>query len=293
MTWATWAAALVGAKPVYLYKLEKDNEVAFYTSRSSEYSAAPATMDLSIFDFDNVFELQDVFAADFSERPIAHSSIKLTQNSAKRLVTISLPRTDAFAQKFIGDLGIAETKVSIWQGFENDTDKEFPRLFLGEVRLVKPTWATVSLVCEDSGSIIKGKGIAAVIQRPCRHALYHGGCGLTLANWQGTGAATAMSSGVVTVTEAASEADGYYAGGIISYGGALQLITAHSGTSLTVLGAVGDLEADIGASGTQSVEIAAGCNRSMSVCDGTFSNSANFGGFKELTDSPFDGRSIT
>ena len=292
MTWATWAATLVGAKPVYLYQIEKDGEAAYYTSRFSTYSALPATMELDIFDFADFFAQVDFFRADFSERPIGHSAIRSSSNSAKRLVTITLPRTDAFAQKFIGELGIATTKISIWKGYENDPDQEFPRIFTGEIRLVKPTWLTVSLICEDSGLIIKGKGIADVIQRPCRHALYFGKCTLALADWQTTGSATAMSSGIVTVTEAALEADGYYAGGIISYGGALQLITEHTGTALTVLGAVGDLESDISGSGTQSVEIAKGCNRSMTDCI-SFDNDDNFGGFKELTDSPFDGRSVT
>lgn len=276
MSWATWAAKVFGAKSVYLYKIEKDGDSAYYTSRFADYSAA----------------VDGNPAVDFLDRPIAHSTIRSTSKSSKRHVTISLPRTDAFAQKFIGELGISTTKVSIWQGFENDPDKEFPRIFLGEVILVKPSWAGISLVCEDSGLIIRGKGIADVIQRPCRHALYYGKCTLALAGYQTTGAATAMSGGVVTVTEAASQSDGYYAGGIIDYGGVLQLITSHVGTSLGVLGAVGDLEADITASGTQSVSIARGCNRSMTDCI-TFDNDDNFGGFKELTDSPFGGRSIT
>lgn len=293
MSWATWAATLIGSKPVYLYKIEKDAEVAFYTSRFADYSAAPATMPIDFFDPADFFSRVDFFAETFSKRPIAHSAIRETSNSRKRSVTISLPRTDAFAQKFIGDLGAAETRVSIWQGFENDTvDKEFVRLFSGDVLIVKPAWGGISLVCEDDGTQGKAKGIADVIQRPCRHALYYGKCTLALADYQTTGAATAMTGNVVTVTEASAQADGYYSGGIMAYGGALQLITAHSGTTLTLLGQVGDLLADIAASGTQSVSIARGCNRSMSDCD-SFANSANFGGFQHLTDSPFDGRSIT
>ncbi len=293
MSWATWAATLIGSKPVYLYKIEKDGDAAYYTSRFADYSAAPASMAIDFFEPDDFFSRIDFFAETFSKRPIAHSAIRETSNTRKKTVTLSLPRTDAMAQKFIGDLGQAETRVTIWQGFENDTvDKEFVRMFSGDVLMVKPTWGAVSLVCEDDGTQGKAKGIADVIQRPCRHALYFGKCTLALADYQTTGAATAITGNAVTVTEASAQADGYYAGGIMAYGGALQLITAHSGTSLTLLAPVGDLAADIAASGTQSVSIARGCNRSMADCI-TFSNDDNFGGFQHLTDSPFDGRSMT
>lgn len=293
MSWATWAANAIGSRPVYLYKIEKGAEVAFYTSRFADYSAAPATMPIDFFDPADFFSKIDFFTETFSKRPIAHSAIRDTSNARKKTVTVSLPRTDPFAQKFIGDLGLLPTRISIWQGFENDTvDKEFIRLFSGDVLMVKPTWAGIALVCEDDGTQNKSKGIADVIQRPCRHALYHGKCTLALADFQTTGAATAMTGNAVTVTEASAQPDGYYAGGIMSFGGELQLITAHTGSLLTVLGPVGGLESDIAESGTQSVLIARGCNRSMADCD-EFGNSANFGGFKELTDSPFDGRSIT
>ena len=293
MSWAQWAATLIGSKPVYLYKIEKDGDSAFYASRFADYSAAPATMPIDFFDPADFFSRIDFFAETFSKSPIAHSPIRETSNTRKKTVTISLPRTDTFAQKFIGDLGFSETRVSVWQGFENDTvDKEFVRLFSGDVLFVKPAWGGISLICEDDGTQNKAKGIADVIQRPCRHALYHGKCTLVLADYQTAGDATAMTANVVTVTEAAGQPDGYYSGGIITYGGALQLITAHSGATLTLLGQVGDLLADITASGTQSVSIARGCDRSMLTCD-TFGNSANFGGFEHLTNSPFDGRSIT
>lgn len=292
MSWSVWAAKVFGAKPVYLYRLAKDNDVAYYTSRVSRISELPVTLALDFFEPDDFFSRIDFFAETFEGVAIAHDTIAATDKEAKKLVTVTLSRLDAFAQKFIGPLGIATTSVTIWHGFENDPDSEFIRVFSGEVLLVKPSWLTVALVCEDFGSAMKDKGLVDVIQRPCRHALYHGKCTLALADYQSAGTASAMSSFVVTVAEANTQPDGYYSGGIIEYGGALQFIVSHSGTSLMILGSVGDLEADITASGPQTVTIARGCNRSMSNCD-DFGNSANFGGFKEMTDSPFDGRSLT
>lgn len=293
MSWATWASKVFGAKPVYLYRIAKDNDVAYYTSRSTNISATPVNLEIDFFEPEDFFHPIDFFAKTFDALPITHSAIATTAKESKKLVTLKFSQSDTFAQKFIGPLGIATTSVTIWHGFENDPDGEFVRLFLGEMVLVKPTWRTIALVCEDFGSAMKDKGLSDVIQRPCRHALYHGKCTLALADWENAGTASAMTNSVVTVAEAAGQADGYYSGGIISYDGALQLITAHSGSSLTVLGSVGDLEADIGTGGPQAVTIAPGCSRSMSVCDERFFNSANFGGFKEMTDSPFDGGSIT
>lgn len=293
MSWGIWAAKLFGAKPVYLYRVTKDSNVKYYTSRSTDISATPAAHTVDFFEPDDFFSRIDFFAETFKAEPVLHSAIAATAKESKKLVTVKFSQTDAFAQRFIGPLGIATTGMTIWHGFENDPDGEYLRMFLGEMLLVKPTWKTVALVCEDFSSAMKDKGLTDIMQRPCRHALYFGKCTLNLADYENAGTASAMTTTVVTVAEAAGQADGYYAGGIISYGGALQLITGHTGASLTVLGSVGDLQADIATSGPQTVAIAPGCNRSMSDCDTKFSNSANFGGFKEMTDSPFDGRSVT
>ena len=293
MSWSSWAANLVGSKPVWVYRIEKDGEVAFYTSRFARYSAAPTSMQLNIFDVADFFSRIDFFAETFYPVPIAHTAIRETQNASRKNTTITLPRTDVFAQKFLGDLGVAETKVTIWQGFENDVAEEFPRMFRGDVQLVKPTFATISLICEDDGNLLRSKALPAVVQRPCRHALYHGECTLLLANFQDAGTATAFANNIVTVTEASAQIDGFYSGGIIGFGTSLQLITSHTGTQLTVLSSVGTLEATISASGPQSVTIARGCDRSIAICDTKFSNSLNHGGFPYMSNSPFDGRSIT
>ena len=293
MSWSQWSAALVGAKPVWLYRLEKDGELAFYTSRSTKYSVAPTGMPIDFFYPADFFTKVDIFAETFYPVPIAHTTIRATSKAAKKQVTITLPKSNAFGQKFVGPLGISSTEVSIYQGFANDVDQEFFRIFRGSVQVTKPSFAITSLICEDSANATRGNGLSAVIQRPCRHALYHGECRLTLSEWQLSGTASAFSGGTVTVAQAASQANGYYSGGIIAYGSALQLITSHTGSTLKVLGSVGSLQEDIAASGAKTVSIAPGCNRSMSVCDGRFSNSLNFGGFEYLTESPFDGRSIT
>ena len=292
MSWSSWATTRVGAKPVWLYSLSKDGDTAYYTSGSKSYSAAPATMQLDIFRVSDLFSRINFFEETFLPRAISHSTIRATHNPGKKQVTFALPRSDAFAQKCLGGLGIAKTSVEVWQGFENDLVKEFPRMFRGEISIVKPSWMRIDLVCEDVSSALRNKAIAAVVQRPCRHALYHGLCTLDVADFAEPGTAVSLSSRLLTVTEAAAQQDGYYSGGLVAYGQALQFITEHKGDKLSLLGAVGSLEADLANNGPQLVTIAPGCNRTMQVCRDRFSNSDNFGGFEFLTDSPFDGRSV-
>lgn len=292
MSWSGIALSKVGAKPLWLYRLEKDDSVAYYVRRMRRISALPVGHVVDVFHPANVFSPIDVFAQTFEPLPITNSPIRATDNSAKKQVTLTLPRTNATAQTFLGDLGIATTLATIWQGFENDVDAEYPKMFSGEVQLVKPSWTTTSLVCESNGSNLRGKALSEVIQRPCRHALYHNvGCKLTLSDHQITITATSLVANVLTASGASAYDDGYFTGGIIQYGQSMQLITAHTGSTLQVLGSVGALATDL-SGGAVDVLLAPGCDRSRAGCL-RFDNMLNFGGFEHLTNSPFDGRSVT
>ncbi|WP_212525846.1 phage BR0599 family protein [Actibacterium sp. MT2.3-13A] len=271
MSYTAIAALISGKRPLWLYDLTLGATTTRYAARSANYTYA---------------------SNSYTASSIAHTRIRQTSAIGRAETTIVLPRTDAFAIAVRDNIGTLETAITIRHGFVNDADQEFVVKFRGRVIDVRAMLGTITLVCENRFTEMRRKGLAAVMQRPCRHALYHTGCGLNIADFETAGTATAWASPVLTVTEAGAQADGYYSGGVVTYAGARQMIVSHTGTALKLLGPVPDLAAAIAASGSASVSIAPGCDLSTTTCNGRFSNIDNFGGFPWMTDSPFDGRAI-
>lgn len=269
MTYSAFAALTSGKHTVWLYEFTIGGVVTRYTSRSSAYTYDSET---------------------WSPAAIGHGRIMQTANLRKQELTITLPKSNAVATTIREGVGIIATRVRVLHGYEEDGDQEFVVKFDGRIVNHKPFVGTTTLICEPESTKRRRKAIAAHFQRPCRHALYHGGCGLSLASYQAAAVATDWTSPILTVTEAAAQPDGYYSGGLVSFNGALQMIRRHTGTSLNMLAPVPGLEADLDANGTSAVLIAPGCDLTMQTCDDKFSNIENFGGFPWVTDTPFDGR---
>ncbi|MCV2877616.1 DUF2163 domain-containing protein [Sedimentimonas flavescens] len=287
MSYAAIAAWVSGKRPVWLYRLDLGQESVFYTSRAGGYVTTPDFFDR--FDF---FDEPDVFTRTWAPSAIAHSRIRQTSAIGRAETALVLPNSDAFARRFLGGQGIAESRVTIWHGFSNDPDGELVVKFRGRVVGVRPMLTRITLICENRFTEMRRKGLSAVMQQPCRHALYHGGCGLNIADWQQDLTATAASGAFLTVPGAATEADGHYSGGVLSFGGQMQMILKHTGSTLRLLKPMPDLSEEIAAWGSAAVKLAPGCPLTLDACASKFNNALNFGGFPWMTDSPFDGRNI-
>ncbi len=288
MTYSAIHSLLSGKRPVWLYRIEFGGTWKFYAASATAYEQT----DHDIFDFPDLFDTEDLFVLKWAASPIRHTRIERTTELEKSNVRLVLPRTDPLVQVIRDDLGWTDTEVRILHTYRNDGDAERQIKFIGRVVGVVSGIVAATLDCEHSLTTTRRKALSAVVQRPCRHALYHGGCGLSLAAFQVAGTATALTGAVVTVTEAATQADGYYSGGIMSFGGRLQLITKHAGSALTLLSDLDGLADEISTSGTAAVLIAPGCDQTMTTCAGRFGNLDNFGGFPWIDENPFDGRRI-
>ena len=279
MTYAASAAKTYGKRPIWLYKIELGSSVAYYTSRASEYETNAGKPDAS-------------FAGDttWTASPIRHSAIVQTASINRALVNIVAPRSDTFFQSIRDAIGSQVTKITIWHGYLDDPDLEFVAKYVGRVVSVKPNFVSITLACENRFTVMRRKGLAAVMQRPCRHSLFHGGCGLNIALFEVAATATALTETSLTVTEASAQADGYYAGGVATFNGNRQMIVKHTGMSVKLLGPIFGLAEEIISNGSAAVQIAPGCNLTTGTCNDVFDNLNNFGGFPFLTDTPYDGR---
>lgn len=271
MSFSAFHSLVSGKRPVWLYQITLDGSTTYYTNKAGGYTYS---------------------AQAYTQANVAHSSIKQTPQISRAQVTLTFPRSNTVAQTARDTLDLASTSVKILYGDENDPDQEFVTWFSGRVISTKPLWPTISLICENNFTAFRRKAIGAIMQRPCRHALYYGRCPAVLADNQTSATATDWTDPVLTVTEAASQADGFYTGGLVEYGGKFQMITKHEGTSLTLLHRMESLNDEITASGSATVDIARGCNRTMAHCIAITGSAAPHGGFPWMSESPFDGRLI-
>jgi uncharacterized phage protein (TIGR02218 family) len=292
MSFASILATVFGKRPVWLYRFTRGPSEAFFTSRNESYSE-PIT---DVFDTPDVFNDDvDVFTRTWEGIALSQSRIRDTSVMGRAECDITFPQTSTWAQSYLSDNGYANNDVHIFQLFANDGDLEKRRRFVGRVVGTKPTLTRISLVCENRFTEGRYKALAAVIQRPCRHALYNQqgglGCGAALADFQVSATASGITGNACTVAAASSQADGYYSGGILSWNGRLQLITKHVGTTLTLLGPIDGFAAAVGGS-NQDVLIAPGCDLSRSTCFNRFNALDNFGGFPWADETPYDGKAL-
>lgn len=269
MTFSAIASLVSGKRPVWLYEFTIGGSVSRYTSHGEDYTYDSQT---------------------WNSTPVIHNSLRQTLELSRSDFMVTLPKSNAFAQAVIDGAGILATRVRVFKGYANDGDQEFLLRFDGRIVGFNPFIGTTTLICENVATKLRRRAQPAVMQRPCRHALYHGGCGLAIGDWEASATATAWASPVLTVTEAAEQADGYYSGGMITFDGKRQMIRKHAGTSLTLLAPLPGLSDEITASGSATVAIAPGCDRTRATCNDRFDNILNYGGFPWMLDTPYDGR---
>jgi hypothetical protein len=281
MTFAAIANLISGQRPFYLYRFARSGEETLFTSLPYDLTRTVAGVTGTLWRGENV--------------TIAHGKIPNTTENYRAEFPITLPASDPLARSFLAPIGIARTSLTIWKGFLNDTDAELIVQYRGRVAAARPSDSgTITLSCLSEISALSRKGLAAVIQRPCRHVHYGDGCRLTLADWQVAGSVSAITTNGLQVTVAAASAqpDGYYRGGILQYGDGLEMILAHTGSTLRLAARVPGMVEDFPSLGALPVTIAPGCNLTRQTCLEKFDNIDNFGGFPWIADTPFDGRSI-
>lgn len=294
MSYGDRLSAVFGKRPIWLYHLTKDGFERFFTSRATDYTE----------NLDDWFDQVDVYAGDdWSTRtwvsvPIAHTRFRVTSSIGRAETEVLFPQSNEWVQTYVapGGLGYEDNTITVYHEFVNDPDSERVAKYRGRAVATRRKLNFTYLVCENRFTELRRKGLSAVVQRPCRHALYHSkdglGCNLNIEDFQTDGTMTALSDTSATVTEAGDQDDTYFAGGVLTFNGARQLILSHTGTTLVLLGPVPGLQDEIDANGTASVQIAPGCNLTRATCAEKFNNLENFGGFPWIDDNPFSGRTI-
>ena len=280
MTFAAIASLISGQRPFFLYLFRKGGVEYRFTSLPTDLTRTVAGVTGTVW----------------TASPVSHGRIPYSSESYRSEFPITLPLSDDFARGFLAPVGIEGASLTLWRGFLNDPDSELVVQYKGSVLGAKPREAgTIILTCMSDISGLRRKGLTAVMQRPCRYALYHGGCGVSLAAQQADMVVTAMTVDGLTLTVPAADAqaDGFFNAGIFEYGGLREMIASHVGPTIRLATTFPNLTTAFAASGgSMAVKLAPGCDLTRTTCETRFANLDNFGGFPWLTETVFDGRSI-
>lgn len=226
-------------------------------------------------------------APTWEPSPVSHGDIEQTGNIEKAGLDLTFPLTDTFASGFLLPTA-AITTVTVWRGHHTDVSEEHRVIWKGRALGATERGNLIVLAVESIFTSMRRTGCRARYQRTCRHALYHVGCNLDREDFESSGTVSVIDGLVLTVAEAASEADGYYSAGIVNFGGLMGFVARHAGDQITLLTAIPGLADEVTANGTAAVLLAPGCNLTRAHCNARFDNGLNFGGFDRMPDNnPF------
>jgi uncharacterized phage protein (TIGR02218 family) len=174
----------------------------------------------------------------------------------------------------------------------------------GRLSSLKPSGTQLTLAFESVFTSLRRPGLRARYQKTCRHALYGRGCTLDMDSFAVSALATAADGAIITVPDAALQADGWWVGGMLrAPDGVLRWIIAHAGSLITLSRPLESLQTALDNSGYGegygtyyggvSVDLFPGCDHNRETCRVKFNNLDNYGGFPWIpSKNPMGGSSI-
>lgn len=233
----------------------------------------------------------EVFGGDtFTPYVIGRNEVENKNELSRANIEVSFNIDSTIARRWLNGVTDTNVSITIW----SKQDSTYSVIWKGSLAGVKPDIKAITLIFENVLTSLRRAGLRARYQRSCRHVLYGRGCQVNKELFAVNGTATAVVSNVVTVAAAASYADQYFRGGMIEApGGTLRFIVSHVGNQITLIRPIKSLTDAVSIAPT-AVRLFPGCDRSLTVCNGTFNNLPNNGSFPFIPlRNPFSGVSLT
>lgn len=267
MSFASKIATLWGKTPVRLMQITRDATTWRYHVGPDSYVYGGQTFAASSLSFEELNFSSEARKDDFTVDGFA-----LSDTATQTLIQPAEGSTTLILRRgFVGDAEFITSptyRMSAWRSKGKS------------VSLVFSGWA------DDLGKRSPG----FVAQRQCPYTVYGPECGLSLADWQEAGTCASLTDGVAYVAEAASHANGFYFGGLLTFNGVSRTIVKHQGSELTLSSPFPALAAAVEGVATAAVLIAPGCDKSLTTNLNRFDNIEHYGGFPQMGDSPFQKR---
>jgi len=264
MSYTTVEQSVAEGSPIELYRFAQGTRRWCYTS-----SQLPV----------------DHLSETYAPRTLTRGAIEQANEIHRTGLEITLPRDDPLGTLFLAAPPEGIVSVTIYR--RHRADPEFITYWKGRVSAARFSGATVELKCEPIATSLKRVGLRARYQLLCRHVLYSPSCGALRERFRVDGLVAGVGGTQVTVAAAATAADGYFTAGMLAAPSGLRMITAHSGSGLTLAAPL------IGLAVGDTVSLFAGCDHSLEQCVSRFDNLDQFGGFPFIpVKNPFTGDAI-
>jgi uncharacterized phage protein (TIGR02218 family) len=217
----------------------------------------------------------------FVPSTISRSESEQSNEVVSGQMKIFIPKDHPLAQLFLPYLPSSPVSITVYASHYSDTETVV--LFVGTVASARFT-DQCELTCNSDQYLLQRKIPTQLYQAPCSHIFGDPGCGIQLVDhtYPGTIATIDTTGTVLTVTGFGALPDSL-AGGYLRFGDEVRMVVAHSGTSVTLLSAIPDMDVGDSALGI------AGCQLTFSACS-AYKNTFNFLGFDLIpVINPFDG----
>lgn len=253
------------AAPVELYRFTIGVESWYYTSADEEIQ------------YDG---------QSYSPVAISRSEVVGTDQVPKSGVDITAPMELGPVDRWRGAAPNQLMSVTIMR--RHRPDDEARVIWRGRVLGVTFDEGEATLTAEGAMQALGRMGLRGQFHTGCRHMLYDDQCRVTSADHQRLMIVEEVSGRQITAEDLAEEPDGYWVGGYLNVGeGRIRgpyLITGHSGDTVTVQEAPGEIEPG------NELRVYPGCDHTPQTCRDKFDNLTNFGGFPYIPDgTPFTG----
>jgi uncharacterized phage protein (TIGR02218 family) len=232
-----------------------------------------------------------VASQTYLPRTMRRSTIETTTEKARNNLSITCRRDFEIAELFRVSPPTDVISVTVRRCHQSEPD-DVAVLWKG--RVLNCEWRDIEadLTCEPVSTSLARPGLRRLYQRNCPHVLYSTACGVSKASYVLAAAIDSVSGLDLSVSEAASQSDGYYAGGFIEWelqAGVIErrFIKNHVGAILSLSSQFVDIGPGV------EVSIYPGCNHSTGICNTKFGNLLNYGGFPHIPQkNPFGGSPI-
>ena len=265
--------------------------MAYGTHEDSAESARPVelftfTIDTTIYRYTSAEDTVTYSAQDYLSRQIDRSKPTLSSSeSGRQQMEITLPADDPVASRYIGIVPPDRVSLQIIRYHRGDSPNG---IILWDGRIISAKFEKQGSMCRlfsiSSESALSRQIPGRKYQGLCNHVLFDSLCQIVKASNKYSGNVSVVSGNTLTVDGlAASEGADWAVGGTIEHGNDKRLVTAQSGDVLTLQLPFRDTPL------SQTVDVYAGCDHTISTCLTKFTNTINYGGFPFVpTKNPFN-----
>lgn len=254
------------AEPIELYTFTYQNEVRHYCNQTHDFVEGGIT---------------------YVPETLTREGMEITNDMNRLPLKITTHKNFEPASLFIRGIVNFPMHISIFRTYSGIT-AGIPTflIFKGRVSYAEFDNLEVKLTCEPVMTELKTPGIRRVYEPSCTHSLYSpSGCQVDKNLHKINSSVVSDVNGKV-ITLSTTHADGFLTGGYVDIAGTLYMIASNTGNTIS-------LSRFAPITGTPTVTLYPGCNKTRADCHNKFSNISRYGGFSWMPiKNPFTGDGV-